>query len=537
MLLQPTNVRALPRNRTRYTLPDVTAIGLWAIAGSEPQRTAAVEPDGRIVTYAELAREADRIGRGLRAAGLRTGDRVAVQLPNGAAMLAVYFAALQTGLYVVPVNWHLVGAEVAYILEDCDAGCFIAHERFADAAVEAADEAGLPPTARLAVGAIPGFRPLAELGAGGSGRPEERALGAPMVYTSGTSGRPKGVRRPLTGADPDAVPAMSTWFFGLFGMHPFDGHVHLCGSPLYHTAVLNFATISVQLGHPVVLMDRWDPEETLRLIERHRVTHSHMVPTQFLRLLALPDKVREAYDLSSMRVMIHSAAPCPPEVKRRMLDWWGPVVVEYYAASEGGGTLITAEEWLRKPGSVGRPWPGSVIRVLDPAGNDVPTGDTGQVFMQMGSATFEYHRDAEKTRASRVGALFTVGDIGYLDADGYLFLCDRGSDVIISGGVNIYPAEIEAELLCHPKVSDAAVFGIPHDEWGEEIKAVVQPEPGVEPGPGLTAELAEFLAGRLARFKLPRSIDYASELPRDPNGKLYKRRLRDPYWAGLSRRI
>jgi long-chain acyl-CoA synthetase len=284
-------------------------------------------------------------------------------------------------------------------------------------------------------------------------------------------------------------------------------------------------------------MDRWDPEETLRLIERHRVTHSHMVPTQFLRLLALPDKVREAYDLSSMRVMIHSAAPCPPEVKRRMLEWWGPVVVEYYAASEGGGTLITADEWLRKPGSVGRAWPGSVIRVLDAAGNDVPTGDTGQVYMQMGTATFEYHRDAAKTRAARVGALFTVGDIGYLDADGYLFLCDRGSDVIISGGVNIYPAEIEAELLCHPKVSDVAVFGIPHDEWGEEIKAVVQPAPGIEPGDRLSAELGDFLAGRLARFKLPRSIDYTGELPRDPNGKLYKRRLRDPYWAGRERSI
>jgi long-chain acyl-CoA synthetase len=515
----------------------VTAIGLWAIAGSEPRRTAVVEPDGRVVTYAELAGEADRIGRGLRAAGLRTGDSVAVQLPNSVAMLAVYFAALQTGLYVVPVNWHLVGAEVAYILKDCEAKCFVAHERFAGAAVEAADTAGLPTTARFAVGAIPGFRPLAELGTGGSGRPAERTLGAPMVYTSGTSGRPKGVRRPLTGADPDAAAQTATWFFGLFGMHPFDGHVHLCGSPLYHTAVLSFATISVQLGHSVVLMDRWDPEESLRLTERHRVTHSHMVPTQFLRLLALPSEVREAYDLSSMRVMIHSAAPCPPEVKRRMLEWWGPVVVEYYAASEGGGTLITAEEWLQRPGSVGRPWPGSVIRVLDADGNDVPTGATGQVYIQMGTATFEYHRDAAKTRASRVGALFTVGDIGYLDADGYLFLCDRQSDVIISGGVNIYPAEIEAELLCHPKVADAAVFGIPHDEWGEEIKAVVQPEPGVEPGPALTAELGEFLAGRLARFKLPRSVDYADELPRDPNGKLYKRRLRDPYWAGLERRI
>jgi long-chain acyl-CoA synthetase len=512
-------------------------MGLWAIAGEQPQLTAAVEPDGRIVTYAELAREADRIARGLRAAGLTAGDSVAVQLPNSAAMMAAYFAALQTGLYIVPVNWHLVAAEVAYILGDSGAKCFIAHERFAGTAVGAADAAGIPAAARFAVGTVPGFRPLAELGAGGSGRPDERTLGAPMVYTSGTSGRPKGVRRPLTGANPDDVPATATWFFGLFGIRPFDGHVHLCCSPLYHTAVLNFAGISVQLGHPVVLMDHWDPEEMLRLIERHRVTHSHMVPTQFRRLLALPDEAREAYDLSSMRVMIHGAAPCPQEVKQRMLRWWGPVVVEYYAASEGGGTAITAEEWLRRPGSVGRAWPGSEVRILDSGGKDVPAGQTGQVYLQMGSATFEYHGDAEKTRTARVGKLFTVGDIGYLDAEGYLYLCDRGSDTIISGGVNIYPAEIEGELSCHPKVEDVAVFGVPHEEWGEEIKAVVQPVAGVEPGPELCAELQEFLSGRLARFKLPRSIDFAGELPRDPNGKLYKRRLRDPYWAGRERRI
>jgi len=275
----------------------------------------------------------------------------------------------------------------------------------------------------------------------------------------------------------------------------------------------------------------------LRLIERHRVTHSHMVPTQFRRLLALPDYTRSAYDLSSMRVMIHSAAPCPHEVKRRMLEWWGPVVVEYYAASEGGGTLITAPEWLSRPGSVGRAWPGSDVRVLDDAGNDVPAGDIGQVYMQMGAATFEYHRDAEKTRAAWVGKLFTVGDLGYLDKDGYLFLCDRRSDVIITGGVNVYPAEVESELAGHPSVADVAVFGIPHDEWGEEIKAVVQPVDGVPTSAALTEELLAFLAERVAKFKLPRTIDYVDELPRDPNGKLYKRRLRDPYWAGRTRQI
>ncbi|BCY13329.1 acyl-CoA synthetase [Actinoplanes sp. L3-i22] len=510
-------------------------VGLWNIAGRDPERLAVVDPDGHTVTYGELAARADRIGRGLQESGLVPGDTVAMLLPNGADLLAVEFATLQTGLYSVPLNWHLTAAEVAYILRDSGAKAFVAHERFAPAAVAAAAEAGVP--ARFAVGAVAGFGPLAALGDGGSGRPAPRTSGALMVYTSGTSGRPKGVRRPLTGADPDVVPPVSLWFFGLFGLSPFDGHVHLCCSPLYHTAVMNFAVISLQFGHPVVVMDRWDPEEMLRLIERHRVTHSHMVPTQFRRLLALPSPVRDGYDLSSMRVMIHGAAPCPHEVKRRMLEWWGPVVVEYYAASEGGGTLITAADWLKRPGSVGQAWPGSRIRILDAAGEDSPAGQPGTVYLQMGDATFEYLGDAEKTRQSWRGRMFTVGDIGYLDDDGYLYLCDRKSDVIITGGVNVYPAEIENELATHPAVADVAVFGVPHDEWGEEIKAVVQPSPDATPGPELTAQLLSFLAGRLARFKLPRTVDYVGELPRDPNGKLYKRLLRDPYWAGRERAI
>jgi long-chain acyl-CoA synthetase len=292
-----------------------------------------------------------------------------------------------------------------------------------------------------------------------------------------------------------------------------------------------------QLGHPVVLMDRFDPETLLALVERHRVTSSHMVPTQFKRLLALPEAVRARYDVSSLRCMIHAAAPCPPDVKRRMLDWWGPVVTEYYAATEGGGSVITAQEWLARPGSVGTAWPGSEVRVLDDNGDDAPTGQPGLIYLRMGTSTFDYYKDEEKTLASRARGMFTVGDIGYLDADGYLYLCDRKADMIISGGVNIYPAEIESELSGHPAVADVAVFGIPHEEWGEEIKAVVQPADGITPGPELTAELLGFLDGRIAKFKLPRTIDYVAELPRDPNGKLYKRRLRDPYWAAREKSI
>jgi len=515
----------------------VSDIGLWTIAAHDPDRAAVIEPDGTVVSYTELAARADQIGRGLQALGLAPGATVAGMLPNGADALALFFAAMQTGLYVVPVNWHLTAAEVAYILGDSEAGAFIAHQRFAGVAAAAADLAGIGANARFSVGHVPGFAPLAELGAGDSGRPAERTAGAPMLYTSGTSGRPKGVRRALTGEDPDAVPPFTTWFFGIFGLKPYDGHVHLCCSPLYHTAVLNFATISITLGHPVVLMDRFDPETLLALVERHRVTSSHMVPTQFKRLLALPDAVRAQYDVSSLRCMIHAAAPCPQEVKRRMLDWWGPVVVEYYAATEGGGSVITAREWLERPGSVGAAWPGSEVRVLDDNGDDAPAGQPGLVYLRMGASTFEYHKDREKTLASRARGMFTVGDIGYLDADGYLYLCDRKGDMIISGGVNIYPAEIESELSCHPAVADVAVFGIPHEEWGEEIKAVVQPADGVAPGPELTAELLGFLDGRIAKFKLPRTIDYVAELPRDPNGKLYKRRLRDPYWAARDKSI
>ena len=323
----------------------------------------------------------------------------------------------------------------------------------------------------------------------------------------------------------------------LFGIQPHDDNVHICGSPLYHTAVLLFSSSSIHMGHPVVLMDKWTPESMLQLIQDHKVTHSHMVPTQFHRLLSLPEEVRAGYDMSSLRHMIHAAAPCPPEIKRRMIEWWGNAIDEYYAATEGGGTLVTAEQWMAKPGTVGLPWPTSEIRIFDEAGEDVPTGDIGTVYMRMGAGEFEYFKDKDKTEANRKAGFFTVGDVGYLDEDGYLFLCDRKADMIISGGVNIYPAEIEGVLLAHPKVGDAAVFGIPHEDWGEEIKAVVEPAADVEPDDALTAELLAFCRDNLAKFKLPRSVDYTNEMPRDPNGKLYKRKLRDPYWEGRDRSI
>ncbi|WP_040794296.1 acyl-CoA synthetase [Nocardia higoensis] len=512
------------------TTQESEILGLWNIAAAEPDRVALVDPSGREVSYRELADLANRYAAGLHDLGLRTGDVLVSMVHNCAEAIAIYFAAYQSGLYIVAVNWHLTGPEVAYILGDSEAKAFFASDRFAAAASAAADEAGLPASARFSVGEIDGFTPLSELGDADAGRPQERTTGAPMLYTSGTTGRPKGVRRPLTGADPDVVSVANTSFFALFGLGPYDDHVHICGSPLYHTAVLNFATISIQLGHKVVLMDKWTAEEMLRLIDKHRVTHSHMVPTQFHRLLALPEEVRAKYDVSSLRSMVHGAAPCPRETKLAMLEWWGPTVTEYYAATEGGGTVISGAEWLQKQGSVGKSWPYSVIKVLSETdGSELPPGETGLVYMKMGASSFEYHHDKAKTDESRVGDLFTVGDIGYLDEDGYLFLCDRRSDLILSGGVNIYPAEVETVLITHPKVADVAVFGIPHEDWGQEVKAVVQPAEGVTGGEELTAELLAFAAERLAKYKMPRSIDYLDELPRDPNGKLYKRKLRERY--------
>ncbi len=512
-------------------------LGFWRVAEADRDRLALVGPDGAERTAGELLDRANQMAHGLRALGLTGGDTVALLLPNSIELIEVYLGALQVGLYVTPINFHLVGPEVAYILTDSDAKAFVAHERFAEVAVAAADEAGFPADARFAVGAIDGFRPFAELTDGQpTDAPEGRTTGAAMHYTSGTTGRPKGVKRPLFEIDPSDMGELLAYLPNLFGIGPRDGHVHLTVSPLYHTAVLMWTGNALHLGHTVVLMDKWLPEETLRLIQTYRVTYSHMVPTQFVRLLDLPDEVRAGYDVSSLRNMVHGAAPCPQEIKHRMIDWWGDTIQEYYAATEGGGTVITAKEWKAKPGSVGLPWPGSAIRIYDDEGNQLGTGQIGTVYMQL-MADFEYKGDDAKTKANRIENFFTVGDLGELDEDGYLFLRDRKSDMIISGGANIYPAEIEGELINHPAVQDVAVFGIPDADWGEQIKAVIELHEGFEPSDELAAEITAWAATRMGKFKLPKSIDFAESLPREPNGKLIKRKLRDPYWADAGTQI
>jgi long-chain acyl-CoA synthetase len=514
------------------------SLGFWRRAQDNPGWTAVIEADGSRHTAGDLLARVNQITRGLRARGLRTGDGIAAVLPNGVAPLELYLAAMQAGWYFTPINWHFTAPEVAYIARDCEAAALFVHERFADAGVLAADEAGLPATARFSYGNVPGFTPVADLRAGQSPEPpRDRTAGSTMHYTSGTTGRPKGVRRPLSGLDPDDAAELTSVLLQFFGMTAGPPNVHLVTSPNYHTAVTVFGGGALHLGHTLVCMDAFDAEQTLALVERHRVTSTHMVPTQFKRMLSLPAATRSRYDLSSMRWLIHAAAPCPLGIKQAMLDWWGPRVYEYYAATEGGGTIATPQDWLARPGTVGAAWPVSEIMVTDEAGNECPPGVPGTVYMKMSVYEFAYFGDPEKTAASRLRDFFTVGDIGYVDADGFLFLCDRKSDMIISGGSNIYPAEIEAEIIMHPKVADVAVFGIPDDEWGEQVKAVVQAADGVRAGPDLAAEILAALDGRLARMKWPKSVDFIAEMPRDPSGKLLRRRLRNPYWETRGRAI
>ena len=509
-------------------------LGFWSIAAADPSRVALVEPDHTEHTAGELLASCNQVVHGLRALGLQHGDVVAMLLPNGAAYLEVLLAVQQAGLYVVPINYHSVGPEIAYIIEDSESKVLIVHEAFAAQAQRAALGISLPARARFAVGTVEGFRPYEDLKVGQpTGPPKDRKAGGLMNYTSGTTGKPKGVKRPLPDIDPDTMAELGTFLHMLFGIENFGDNVHLTVAPLYHTAVAQFTQAAIHSGHQIVLMDRWTPEGTLERIERYRVTTSHLVPTMFHRLLQLPEAERSRYDISSLRCVIHSAAPCPVPTKHKMLDWWGPVLWEYYAATEGGGTVASPQDWLSKPGTVGSAWPSSVIKVLDDTGNELPAGSVGTVWMQMGDRTFEYHGDPEKTKKSwNDQGFFTVGDAGELDEDGFLFLRDRTIDMIIAGGVNIYPAEIESVLLQHPKVGDAAVFGIPHPDFGEQIKATVQPAEGVTTGPELEAELIAWCVENLAKYKVPRSIDFLDDFPRTATGKLLKRTLRDPFWAG-----
>jgi long-chain acyl-CoA synthetase len=453
---------------------------------------------------------------------------VAVLMENNARYLEVAWAAIRSGLYLNVLNHHLGTPEVSYIVTDSSARVLIA-----SAGQRQIAEALSFPTSvrRLAVGGqIDGFEPCEALVAAqpASARPDEQE-GEILQYSSGTTGRPKGIRRELSGRPISLEKDGTVPFLRRLGFAERD--VYLSPAPLYHTAPIHWSMAVHRLGGTVVVMEQFDAEEALALIERYRVTHVQMVPTMFVRMLRLPAEVRTRYDLSSLRAVVHSAAPCPAPVKRQMIDWLGPIVSEFYGSSEGvGGTFITASEWLAHPGSVGRAMAGAV-HIVDENGNEVPAGVPGEIWTDV-ARPFRYLNDEAKTAAARDRrGWMTVGDIGYLDDEGYLYLTDRKAHMIISGGVNIYPQEAENVLVSHPLVLDAAVIGVPNNEYGQEVKAIVQPVDWADAGPLLEQELIGYCRASLARYKCPRSIDFEQELPRLPNGKLYKRALRQRYEA------
>ena len=500
-------------------------------AAHAPERMAVISERGER-TFFELNAHANQLVRALRARGMRAGDGVALMCSNRPEFVEVYAAVARAGFRLTLVNWHLQLDEAVYIATDCEARAFIAEDRVA--AVAAQVGARLPAdVAKLAIGpGIEGFDAYAEVLARESGENiTDPTFGTTMLYTSGTTGRPKGVRR-RQASDQPVVSAMAAREPLVSGQS-----MNLCTGPLYHAAPFAYNLfMPLHAGVGIVLMDRWDAQETLRLIEQHRITHTHMVATMFHRLLALPEAVRKRHDVSSLRYVLHGAAPTPVHIKRAMMDWFGPVLFEYYAGTEGGGTAITPQEWLQKPGSVGRATPGRTVEILDEHGNALPPGQAGHVYFSLpNGGGFDYFNDPQKTASVYRGNRFTLGDFGYLDEDGYLFLTGRTSELIIRGGVNVYPAEIDAVLLMHPDVADAATVGVPDEELGEEVKAVVVPAAHRGPSPELAQELIAFCRERLAHFKCPRSIDFEAELPRSEAGKVYRSRLRQRYWEGLGR--
>ena len=506
-------------------------------AATHPERLAVVTSSGHRVTFAQLEERSCRLAQALYAHGLRPGGHVAVLLPNYQRTHEVAFGLQRSGLYYTFVNWHLAAEEAAYIVNDCGATVLITSSALSELAAELVP---LTPGVDLRLMTAPGGEGTADGYTNydefvaphpGESLPDEQE-GFAMLYSSGTTGHPKGVRRDLSGEPFGTSATLVPMLRGILGFK--EGDVYLSPAPLYHSAPLFWSTTVQRMGGTVVLMEQFDAEESLALMQDHRVTHAQFVPTMFVRMLKLPDEVRAQYDLSSLRSVVHAAAPCAPEVKRRMIEWWGPIIHEYYSGTEGlGMTWITSEESLSHPGSVGRPIWGEV-HVCDDDGEEVPVGDDGVVYF--GAArpgpTFEYNNDPEKTRQTfNAKGWSTLWDVGHVDDDGYLYLTDRKLFMIVSGGVNIYPQEIENVLVLHPAVADVAVFGIPEPEMGEEVKAVVQLAPGVSDGPELAAEIIAFCREHLSHYKCPRTVDFVDELPRGENGKLYKKALRDAYWA------
>lgn len=501
----------------------------------------------RELAVADMLDSGARAARGLEQLGLEQGDSIALILRNDFTFFEVTAAARLLGLYAVPINWHYGVEEAEYVLRDCNAKVLVVHADLLPGIEEGIPDgvpvfvAETPPEIAAAYGltaekcAVPegrdnwadwlsGFEPL-----------EERDVASPgaMIYTSGTTGRPKGVRRtPNSIKEMDKLYEIINIAFGLKA-----GARTIIPAPMYHSAPNSYSWMSVAFDlDEIVLMPRYNEEEFLRLIEAHKITHVQMVPTMFVRLLKMDDAARAKYDLSSLEFVVHAAAPCSPDVKEKMIEWWGPVINEYYGSTETGSVVFcTSQDWLSHRGTVGKPMPGVEMRILDDEGEDQPTGVPGDVYCRITDGPdFTYNGDDAKRKASEKHGLISPGDIGYLDEDGFLYLCDRRNDMVISGGVNIYPAEIESCLITHPEIADCAVFGIPDEEFGEALCACIQTAPGADIGDG---DVRAYVAEHLAGYKRPKVVEFLAELPREDSGKIFKRKLREPYWEGRERQI
>ena len=501
-------------------------------AAETPEKMAAVNAvTGEVLTYRRLNEDSIRLARHLRSVGLKRGDALAINLENRLEFFVATWAALRSGLYLVTVNQFLPSHDVAYIVADCGAKALITSERLSKVAGELLPLIEQCPHRLIIGGELAGWNSYEAALEGQSIEPlDDERQGEHMPYSSGTTGKPKGIRRELGERHISEGPE----FLESFLSYGFDEtSVYLSPAPLYHAAPFAFTNRTHVLGGTVIMMPRFDAEEALRLIEQHEETHSQWVPTMFIRMLKLEEDRRAAYDLSTHKVAIHAAAPCPIEVKRQMIEWWGPILQEYYAASErNGSTRINSEEWLRKPGSVGKAVMGT-IHVCDDDGKELEVGEDGVIYFERESVVFTYHNDPERTREAQHPHhpnWSTMGDVGHLDEDGYLYLTDRKTFMIISGGVNIYPQMIEDALCLHPMVHDVAVIGVPNPDFGEEVKAIVQTANGVTHDEEVRTELMDFARERLASYMIPRSIDFHDELPRLPTGKLYKKQLRAEFW-------
>jgi long-chain acyl-CoA synthetase len=511
-------------------------LGVWYIAQDHPDAAAVISSPQGARTYGELAGDAHQLVHTFRSLGLQPGSAVAAMFPNGLHLITIALACQEGGYSFTPLNTHLTSAEVREIAIHSGAALVIVDARFHDKLKTPEGPLHKVATTLVASGAIDGYETLEAL-AGQQPReaPEDRSTGTFFPYSSGTTGKPKGIKRHAVSGDPWAEANTSAVFGRAFDFKPFEGP-HLVTTGMFHGGSYAYYMGALHVGHALVITERFEPEQTLALIEQHRIATAYMVPTQFVRMLRLSEETRSCYDVSSLHVVVHSAAPCPRSVKEQMMAWWGPVIWETYGGMEGAATIAKPAAWLDHPGTVGRAIRGVQLHIIADDGSTLGANEIGQIYM-VTESKFEYHNDASGTAAAFDGNRHTIGDVGYINDDGFLFISDRKKDMVITGGVNVYPAEIEALLITHPAVHDVAVIGVPDAEWGEAVKAVVELADGFAASDEQATTLLEFCRNQLASYKCPRSVDFRKDLPRTEAGKLYKRIIRDEYWAATRRAV